>query len=78
MLAPWKESYDKDTALPTQVHTVKDMVFPVVMYGYQSWTIQKVEHLRIAAFELWCWTLLIGTTPTNDRDDVSLIVVKLI
>ena len=43
MLAPWKESYDKDTALPTQVHTVKDMVFPVVMYGCERWSIKKAD-----------------------------------
>ena len=44
----------RDTTLPTQVHLVKTMVFPVVMYGCESWTIEKAEHRRIDAFELWC------------------------
>ena len=44
--------------LPTKVHLVKAMVFPVVMYGYESWTINKAEHQRIDAFELWCWRRL--------------------
>ena len=62
MLAPWKESYDKnsilkskDFTLPTKVHIVKAMVFPVVMYGCELWTIKKAECQRIDAFELWCW-----------------------
>ena len=45
----------RDTALPTKVPIVKAMVFPVVMYGCDSWTIKKAEHRRIDAFELWCW-----------------------
>ena len=45
----------RDITLPTKVHLVKDMVFPVVMYGCESWTIRKAEHRRIDAFELWCW-----------------------
>ena len=45
----------RDITLPTKVHLVKAMVFPVVMYGCDSWTIQKAEHLGIYAFELWCW-----------------------
>ena len=45
----------RDITLPTKVHLVKAMVFPVVMYGYESWTIKKTEHRRIDAFELWCW-----------------------
>ena len=44
-----------EKALPTKVHIVKAMVFPVVMYGYESWTMKKAEHQRIDAFELWCW-----------------------
>ena len=62
MLAPWKESYDldstlksRDISLPTKVHLVKAMVFPVVMYGCESWTVRKAEHRRMDAFELWCW-----------------------
>ena len=45
----------RDNTLPTKVHLVKAMVFPVVMYGYESWTIKKAEHRQIDAFELWCW-----------------------
>ena len=45
----------RDIPLPTKVHLVKAMVFPVVMYGCESWTIKKAEHRRIDAFELWCW-----------------------
>ena len=44
----------RDTTLPTKVYLVKAMVFPVVMYGYESWTVKKAEHRRIDAFELWC------------------------
>ena len=45
----------RDITLPTEVHLVKAMVFPVVMYGFESWTVKKAEHRRIDAFELWCW-----------------------
>ena len=48
-----------DITLPTNVHLVKAMVFPVVMYGCESWTIKKAEHQRIDAFELWCWRRLL-------------------
>ena len=48
----------RDIALPTKVHLVKAMVFPVVMYGCESWTIKKAEHRRIDVFELWCWRTL--------------------
>ena len=58
MIAPWKKSYDldsiwknRDITLQTKIHLVKAMVFPVVMYGYESWTIKKGEHRRIDAFE---------------------------
>ena len=50
---------DGDITLPTKVHLVKAMVFPVVMYGCESWTIKKAEHRRIDAFELWCWRRLL-------------------
>ena len=67
MLTPWKKSYDQPRqhvkkqrhTLPTKVHLVKAMVFPVVMYGYESWTIKKAERQRIDAFELWCWRKLL-------------------
>ena len=49
----------RDIALPAKVCLVKAMVFPVVMYGYESWTIKKAEHRRIDAFELWCWRRLL-------------------
>ena len=48
----------RDMTLPTKVHLVKAMVFPVVMYGCESWTVKKAERRRIDAFELWCWRLL--------------------
>ena len=50
----------RDITLPTKVRLVKAMVFPVVMYGCESWTIKKAEHRRIDAFELWCWRRLLG------------------
>ena len=49
----------RDITLPTKVHLVKAMVFPVVVYGCESWTIKKAEHQRIGAFELWCWRRLL-------------------
>ena len=49
----------RDITLPTKVHLVRAMVFPVVMYGCESWTIKKAEHQRIDAFELWCWRRLL-------------------
>ena len=49
----------RDITLPTKVHLVKDMVFPTVMYGYESWTINKAKHWRTDAFELWCWRRLL-------------------
>ena len=48
----------RDITLPTKVHLVKAMVFPVVMYGCESWTVKKAKHRRIDAFELWCWRRL--------------------
>ena len=50
----------RDITLPTKVHLVKAMVFPVVMYGCESWTIKKAEHRRTDAFELWCWRKLLS------------------
>ena len=60
----------RDVTLPTKVHLVKTMVFPVVMYGCESWTVKKAEHRRIDAFELWCWRRLLESLglqgdPTN-------------
>ena len=63
----------RDITLPTKVHLVKAMVFPVVMYGYESWTIKKAEHRRIDAFELWCWRRLLRVTWTARRSNQSIL-----
>ena len=55
----------RDITLPTKVHLVKAMVFPVVMYGWESWTITKAEHRKIDAFELWCWRRLLRVPKGN-------------
>ena len=60
-----------DITLPTKVHLVKAMVFPVVMYGYESWTIKKAEHRKIDAFELWCWRRLLRVPWTARRSNQS-------
>ena len=57
----------RDITLPTKVHLVKAMVFPVVMYGCDSWTVKKAEHQRIDAFELWCWKRLLRVRWTARR-----------
>ena len=59
----------RDITLPTKVHLIKAMVFPVVMYGCESWTIKKAEHLRIDAFELWCWRRLLRVPWTERRSN---------
>ena len=59
--------------LPTKVHLVKAMVFPVVMYGCESWTVKKVEHRRIDAFELWCWRRLLRVPWTARRSNQSIL-----
>ena len=59
--------------LPTKVHLVKAMFFPVVMYGCESWTIKKAEHLRIDAFELWCWIRLLRVPWTARRSKQSIL-----
>ena len=71
MPAPWKQSYDRlsilkirDITLPTKVCIFKAMGFPVVMYWHESWTIKKVERLRINAFKLWCWRRLLRVPGT--------------
>ena len=63
----------KDITLPTEVHIVKAMVFPVVRYGCESWTIKKVEHWRIDAFELWCWRRLLRVPWTARRSKQSIL-----
>ena len=88
MLASWKKNYDKprqhiqkqekkkkswDIALLTKFHLVKAMVFPIAMYGYESWTIKKAEHWRIDAFELWGWRRLLRVPWTARRSDQSIL-----
>ena len=63
----------RDITLPTKVHLVKAMVFPVVMYGCESWTIKKAEHQRIDAFELWCWRRLLRVPCTARRSNQSIL-----
>ena len=63
----------RDITLPTKVHLVKAMVFPVVMYGYESWTMKKAEHQRINAFELWCWRRLLRVPWTARRSNQSIL-----
>ena len=63
----------RDITLPTKVCPVKTMVFPVVMYGYESWTIKKAEHRRIDAFELWCWRRLLRVPWTARRPYQSIL-----
>ena len=80
-LAPWKKSYDQPRQhikkqrhyFVTKVHLVKAMVFPVVMYGCESWTIKKAEHRKIDAFELWCWRRLLRVPWTARRSNQSIL-----
>ena len=80
-LTPWKKSYDQprqyiekqDITLPTKVHLVKAMVFPVVMYGCESWTAKKAERQRIDAFEVWCWRRLLRVRWTARRSNQSTL-----
>ena len=64
----------RDITLPTKVHLVKAMVFPVVMYGCERWTIKKTEHQRIDAFELWCWRRLLRVPWTARRSNQSILM----
>ena len=82
MLAPWKKSHDqtrqhikkqRHSTLLTKVRFVKAMVFPVVMYGYESWTIKKAEHRRIDAFELWYWRRLLRVPWTAKKSNQSIL-----
>ena len=63
----------RDIAFPTKVHLIKAMVFPVVMYKCESWTIKKAEHRRIDAFELWCWRRLLRVPWTARRSNQSIL-----
>ena len=81
MLTPWKESYNQPRRhikkqrhyLPTKVCLVKAMVFPVVMYGCESWTVKKAECWRIDAFELWCWRRLLRVPWTSRRSNQPIL-----
>ena len=81
MLPPWKKSYEnldsilksRDFTLPTKVHLVKAMAFPVVMYGCESWTIKKAEHHKIDAFKLWYWRKLLQVPWTTRRSNQSIL-----
>ena len=80
-LAPWKKSYDqprqhiksRDITLPTKVHLVKAMVFPVVIYGCEGWTIKQAECWRTDAFYLWCWRRLLRVPCTARRSKQSML-----
>ena len=63
----------RDSTLPTKVHLVKAMTFPVVMNGCENWTIKKAEHQRIDAFELWCWRRLLRVPWTARRSNQSIL-----
>ena len=81
MLAPWKRSYDQPRQyIKKQRHyfankglCIKAIVFPVVMYGCESWTIKKAEHQRIDAFELWCWRRFLRVPWTSRRSNQSIL-----
>ena len=64
---------NRDIILPTKFHVVKAMVFPVVMYGCESWTVKKAEHRRTDAFELWCWRRLLRVPWTARRSNQSIL-----
>ena len=81
MFTPWKESYDqldsifksRDITLPTKVRLVEAMIFPVVMYGCESWTVKKAESRGIGAFELGCWRRLLRVPWTARRSNKSIL-----
>ena len=66
----------RDITLSTKVHLVKTMVFPIVMYGCESWTIKKAKHRRIDAFELWCWRRLLRVPWTASRSNQSILKIS--
>ena len=63
----------RDIILPTKVHLVKAMVFPVVVYGCENWTVKKAKHRRIDAYELWCWRILLRVSWTAKRSNQSIL-----
>ena len=84
MFAPWKKSYDQPRQhikkqrhyFATKVHLVKAMVFPVVMYGCESWTIKKAENRRIDAFELWCCRTLLSSARISNQSILKEIIAE--
>ena len=78
-LQPWNEKTlngilkIRDITFPTKIHIVKAIVFPVIMYGCESWTMKKAEHWRIGAFELWCWRRLLRVPWTAKRSNQSIL-----
>ena len=66
----------RDITLPTKVHLVEAMVFPLVMYGCESWTVKKAERQRIVAFELWCWRRLLRVPWTARRSNQSILNIS--
>ena len=81
MFAPWKKNYDKPRQLikkhrhyfATKIHLVKAMIFPVVMYGTENWTMKKAEGWKIDAFELWCWRRLLRVPWTARRSNQNIL-----
>ena len=73
MTNPESKLKSRDITLPVKVHLVKAMVFPVVMYGCESWTVKKAERRRIDAFELWCWRRLLRVPWTARRSNQSIL-----
>ena len=86
MIVPWKKTYAKldsilksrDITLPTKIRLLKATVFPVVMYGYESWSLKKAECWRIDAFELWCWRRLLRVLGTTKRSNQSILKEKVL
>ena len=72
-LIEWEYAQPQGFPLPTKVHLVKAMVFPVVMYGCENWTVKNVEHQGIDAFELWCWRRLLSVPWTARRSSQSIL-----
>ena len=66
----------RDITLPTKVHLVKAMIFPVVIYGCESWTVKTAEHRRIDAFQLWCWRILLRVPWTARRSNQSILKIS--
>ena len=66
----------RDISLPTKVHLIKAIIFPVIMYGCESWTINKAEHQRIDVFELWCWRRPLRVPWTARRSNQSILQIS--